>query len=102
VAGKGSGHWENSGDNIEKTGGQDKRGGSEVILGADLVAFVTIVHYSNAEGRRLEGRANIRAKEELKAELESSRMAWDFVINFAKDNDLQMAEACLLPDVSTR
>jgi hypothetical protein len=25
-------------------------------------------------------------------------MAWDFVINFAKDNDLQMAEACLLPD----
>jgi hypothetical protein len=25
-------------------------------------------------------------------------MAWDFAINFAKDNDLQMAEACLLPD----
>jgi hypothetical protein len=25
-------------------------------------------------------------------------MAWDFVINFARDNDLQVAEACLLPD----
>ena len=25
-------------------------------------------------------------------------MAWDFAINFARDNDLQMSEACLLPD----
>ncbi len=25
-------------------------------------------------------------------------MAWDFVINFARDNNLQVAEACLLPD----
>ena len=25
-------------------------------------------------------------------------MAWDFALNFAKDNDLQIAEACLLPD----
>jgi Protein of unknown function (DUF3579) len=25
-------------------------------------------------------------------------MAWDFVLNFAKDNDLQVAEACLLTD----
>jgi hypothetical protein len=25
-------------------------------------------------------------------------MAWDFVINFASDNNLQVAEACLLPD----
>lgn len=25
-------------------------------------------------------------------------MAWDFCINFARDNELQMAEACLLPD----
>lgn len=25
-------------------------------------------------------------------------MAWDFVMNFAKDNDLQVVEACLLPD----
>ena len=25
-------------------------------------------------------------------------MAWDFVLNFAKDNDLQVVEACLLPD----
>ena len=25
-------------------------------------------------------------------------MAWDFVLNFARDNNLQVAEACLLPD----
>lgn len=25
-------------------------------------------------------------------------MAWDFVINFAKDNNLQIVEACLMPD----
>lgn len=25
-------------------------------------------------------------------------MAWDFVMNFARDNNLQVAEACLLPD----
>jgi hypothetical protein len=25
-------------------------------------------------------------------------MAWDFVMNFARDNQLQVAEACLLPD----
>ena len=25
-------------------------------------------------------------------------MAWDFVMNFAKDNHLQVAEACLVPD----
>ena len=24
-------------------------------------------------------------------------MAWDFVMNFARDNDLQVVEACLLP-----
>jgi len=29
---------------------------------------------------------------------EHEPMAWDFVMNFAKDNDLQVAEACLLPD----
>lgn len=26
-------------------------------------------------------------------------MAWDFAMNFARDNDLQTLEACLLPDV---
>lgn len=25
--------------------------------------------------------------------------AWDFVMNFARDNDLQITQACLLPDV---
>lgn len=29
---------------------------------------------------------------------ESEPMAWDFVLNFARDNNLQVAEACLLPD----
>ena len=26
-------------------------------------------------------------------------MAWDFVMNFARDNELQVVEACLLPEV---
>ena len=25
-------------------------------------------------------------------------MAWDFCLNFAKDNDLQVTEACLIPE----
>ena len=29
-------------------------------------------------------------------------MAWDFVMNFAKDNELQVAEACLIPEDSAR
>ena len=28
---------------------------------------------------------------------EHEPMAWDFVMNFAHDNDLQVAEACLIP-----
>lgn len=27
-------------------------------------------------------------------------MAWDFVMNFARDNRLQIVEACLVPDVA--
>lgn len=27
-------------------------------------------------------------------------MAWDFVMNFARDNELQVGEACLVPDTS--
>ncbi len=27
-------------------------------------------------------------------------MAWDFVLHFARDNDLQVAQACLLPQLS--
>ena len=33
---------------------------------------------------------------------EHEPMAWDFVINFARDNDLQVAEACLLPDAGKK
>lgn len=29
----------------------------------------------------------------------SEPMAWDFCMNFARDNDLQLLEACLLPDL---
>lgn len=29
---------------------------------------------------------------------EHEPMAWDFVINFARDNDLQVSEACLIPE----
>jgi len=29
-------------------------------------------------------------------------MAWDFAMNFARDNDLQVVEACLLPDGSAK
>jgi hypothetical protein len=29
---------------------------------------------------------------------EAEPMAWDFCLNFARDNGLQTAEACLLPD----
>jgi hypothetical protein len=29
---------------------------------------------------------------------EADVMAWDFVLNFARDNGLQVTEACLLPD----
>ena len=36
----------------------------------------------------------------VNAELrESEPMAWDFAINFARDNGLQVAEACLIPDL---
>ena len=27
-------------------------------------------------------------------------MAWDFVMNFARDNDLEVAEACLVPETN--
>ncbi len=29
-------------------------------------------------------------------------MAWDFVMNFARDNDLQVGEACLVPERGVR
>ncbi len=29
---------------------------------------------------------------------EAEPMAWDFCMNFAKDNELQVVEACLIPD----
>jgi hypothetical protein len=29
---------------------------------------------------------------------EAEPMAWDFVINFAKDNNLEWGEACLVPE----
>jgi hypothetical protein len=37
----------------------------------------------------------------VRAELRDAEvMAWDFVMNFARDNNLQVAEACLVPDAA--
>ncbi len=33
---------------------------------------------------------------------EHEPMAWDFVSNFARDNHLQVVEACLLPDAASK
>jgi len=33
---------------------------------------------------------------------EEEPMAWSFVMNFARDNNLQVVEACLLPDSSPK
>lgn len=33
---------------------------------------------------------------------EAEPMAWDFCIHFAHDNDLQVVEACLLPDTPAK
>jgi hypothetical protein len=33
---------------------------------------------------------------------EHEPMAWDFCMNFARDNGLQVAEACLLPDAPAK
>ncbi|HLO94011.1 MAG TPA: DUF3579 domain-containing protein [Burkholderiaceae bacterium] len=45
--------------------------------------------------RVINGIKCVIVNEELKS-LEP--MAWDFVMNFARDNHLQVAEACLLPE----
>jgi hypothetical protein len=33
---------------------------------------------------------------------EHEPMAWDFVMNFARDNDLQVGEACLVPEAPAK
>ncbi|MBV8380290.1 MAG: DUF3579 domain-containing protein [Paucibacter sp.] len=45
--------------------------------------------------RVINGVKCVIVNEELRA---IEPMAWDFVMNFARDNRLQVAEACLLPD----
>lgn len=45
--------------------------------------------------RVIEGVKCVIVSEELRA-LEP--MAWDFVLNFARDNELEVVDACLLPD----
>ena len=49
--------------------------------------------------RLIDGVKNVIVDERLKA-LEP--MAWDFVMNFARDNDLQMGEICLLPEANDK
>ena len=43
----------------------------------------------------LDGSKCVIVHTDLRAE---EPMAWDFVMGFARDNDLQVVEACLLPD----
>ncbi len=45
--------------------------------------------------RLIEGVKCVIVSEALK---EVEPMAWDFVMNFARDNELQVTEACLLPE----
>jgi len=45
--------------------------------------------------RTINGIKCVIVSEELK---DIEPMAWDFVMNFARDNKLQVAEACSLPD----
>lgn len=45
--------------------------------------------------RVINGIKCVIVNEELK---DVEPMAWDFVMNFARDNNLQVAEACLIPD----
>ena len=45
--------------------------------------------------RLMDGVKCVIVSEELR---DIEPMAWDFVMNFARDNNLQVAEACLLPD----
>ena len=45
--------------------------------------------------RVIDGVKCVIVSEELR---EVEPMAWDFVMNFARDNDLQVFEACLLPE----
>ena len=47
--------------------------------------------------RVINGVKSVIVNEALK---EIEPMAWDFVMNFARDNNLQVAEACLLPGES--
>ncbi len=45
--------------------------------------------------RVIDGIRSVIVSERLR---EIEPMAWDFVMNFARDNELQVVDACLLPD----
>ncbi|WP_026075688.1 DUF3579 domain-containing protein [Noviherbaspirillum massiliense] len=47
----------------------------------------------------LNGIKSVVVNEELR---EIEPLAYHFVLNFAKDNDLQIVDACLLPDAETK
>ena len=48
--------------------------------------------------RVIEGIKTVVVHSDLRAH---EPMAWDFVLNFAKDNNLEVGEACLLPEPKT-
>lgn len=62
-----------------------RRGGIGAYIGYSPLCVPTVIN----------GVKCVIVNEELKR-LEP--MAWDFVMNFARDNRLQVADACLLPD----
>src|SRR5207244_3656112 len=62
-------------------------------LGGGPGAFIDYSPYGVA--RVLAGVKCVTVNEALK---DIEPMAWDFVMNFARDNDLQVSDACLLPE----
>jgi hypothetical protein len=65
--------------------------------GGGISAFIGYSPY--CVPRQINGIKCVIVSEKLR-ELEP--MAWDFVMNFARDNQLEVSEACLLPDPSKR
>ena len=70
---------------------------SEKQAGIDMeLANAPRMTEAEAERQRVVGGIKCVIVNEALRDLEP--MAWDFVMNFARDNDLQVSEACLLPD----
>ena len=60
---------------------------------AGIAAYIGYSPYSVP--RVVGGLRSVNVSEKLK---DIEPMAWDFVMNFARDNDLTVVDACLLPE----